>query len=128
MTKTGGIAAIAAKLFCAAALVLGTTALALAQTGVDSDSDRWQDHRAQGTEKVLYIWAQDEAHVAPDFLAVIDFDEQSPKYGQVINVVPLHPRQYRQRTAPLPPEFEQDHPGMRRTAQPAEKSEWNFLL
>ena len=91
MTKTGGIAAIAAKLFCAAALVLGTTALALAQTGVDNDSDRWQDHRAQGTEKVLYIWAQDEAHVAPDFLAVIDFDEQSPKYGQVINVVPLPP-------------------------------------
>ena len=91
MTKTGGIAAIAAKLFCAAALVLGTTAIALAQTGADNDSDRWQDHRAPGMDKVLYIWAQDEAHVAPDFLAVIDFDEQSPKYGQVINVVPLPP-------------------------------------
>ena len=26
-----------------------------------------------------------------DFLAVVDFDEQSPKYGEVINVVPLPP-------------------------------------
>ena len=42
-------------------------------------------------QEVLYIWAQDEAHVAPDFLAVIDFDEQSPQYGQVINTVPLPP-------------------------------------
>ena len=40
---------------------------------------------------MLYIWAQDQAQVAPDFLAVIDFDEQSPKYGEVINVVPLPP-------------------------------------
>src|ERR1700760_2739735 len=84
MTKTGGKAAIAAKLFCAAVLVLCTTAIVLAQTGADNDSNRWQDHRAPGMDKVLYIWAQDEAHVAPDFLAVIDFDEQSPKYGQVI--------------------------------------------
>ena len=26
----------------------------------------------------LYIWASDQAHVAPDFLAVIDFDRSSP--------------------------------------------------
>ena len=38
----------------------------------------------------LYL-GQDEAHVAPDFLAVIDFDEQSSKYGQVIDVVPVPP-------------------------------------
>ena len=90
MPKTSGIAAIAAKLFCAA-LVLGTTAVALAQTGADNDPDRSQDHPAPGMDKVLYIWAQDQAHVAPDFLAVIDFDEQSSRYGEVIRTVPLPP-------------------------------------
>ncbi len=41
--------------------------------------------------KILYVWAADQAHLAPDFLAVIDFDEDSPKYGRVINTVPLPP-------------------------------------
>jgi selenium-binding protein 1 len=40
-------------------------------------------------EKYLYIWAGHVDHSIPDFLAVIDFDEDSPGYGQVINVVPL---------------------------------------
>lgn len=42
-------------------------------------------------EKVLYIWASDQAHAAPDFLAVIDFDENSRSYGKVITTVPLPP-------------------------------------
>ncbi|MBV8834275.1 MAG: hypothetical protein JO108_34185 [Acidobacteriaceae bacterium] len=41
--------------------------------------------------KILYVWAADQAHRAPDFLAVIDFDEESLKYGHVINTVPLPP-------------------------------------
>ena len=40
-------------------------------------------------EKVLFIWAGDQTRSNPDFLAVIDFDEHSPKYGAVINTVPL---------------------------------------
>ena len=40
-------------------------------------------------EKYLYIWAGHVDHSIPDFLAVIDFDEDSPGYGKVINVVPL---------------------------------------
>ena len=40
-------------------------------------------------EKYLYIWAGHVDHSIPDFLAVIDFDEDSPGYGEVINVVPL---------------------------------------
>ena len=55
-----------------------------------TDGRRQDDHGA-GADKVLYIWAQDQAHVAPDFLAVVDFDEKSSKYGEVINVVPLPP-------------------------------------
>jgi selenium-binding protein 1 len=32
----------------------------------------------------LYVWAGDQARIAPDFVAVIDFDESSKSYGQVI--------------------------------------------
>jgi selenium-binding protein 1 len=42
-------------------------------------------------ENVLYVWASDQAHVAPDFLAVINFDQDSPHYGRVIRTVPLPP-------------------------------------
>ena len=78
-----------ARLFVTTALVLGASALVLAQGSLGQAQDKY-GHGA-GAEKVLYIWAQDQAHVAPDFLAVIDFDEASSKYGQVINVVPLPP-------------------------------------
>lgn len=44
-----------------------------------------------GQDTVLYVWAGDQARVAPDFLAVIDFNEHSPTYGQVIRTVPLPP-------------------------------------
>ncbi len=39
--------------------------------------------------RTLYVWAGDQARVAPDFLAVIDFDEDSPTYGKVIRTVPV---------------------------------------
>jgi selenium-binding protein 1 len=39
----------------------------------------------------LYVWASDQAHVAPDFLAVIDFDRHSRSYGRVLSTVPLPP-------------------------------------
>src|SRR5579864_1392256 len=51
---------------------------------------RWQTTTTV-EEKNLYIWAQDQAHVAPDFLAVINFDEESANYGKVIKTVPLPP-------------------------------------
>jgi selenium-binding protein 1 len=44
---------------------------------------------AHDNERFLYIWAGHVDHSIPDFLAVIDFDEKSPGYGRVINVVPL---------------------------------------
>ncbi len=69
---------------------LGAGTRALAQ---NEESDGWHDRGRHhgGDEKTLYIWAQDQAKIAPDFLAVIDFDEDSPKYGKVINVVPVPP-------------------------------------
>jgi 56kDa selenium binding protein (SBP56) len=45
--------------------------------------------RADGGGQYLYIWAGHVDHSIRDFLAVIDFDEDSPGYGRVINVVPL---------------------------------------
>jgi selenium-binding protein 1 len=41
--------------------------------------------------RTLYVWAGDQARVAPDFLAVIDFDERSKDYGKVIKTVPIPP-------------------------------------
>lgn len=40
-------------------------------------------------EHVLYVWAGDQTHKAPDFLAVVNFDESSPDYGKVITTRPL---------------------------------------
>src|SRR5262249_60768733 len=45
----------------------------------------------QGRDTVLYVWAGDQARKAPDFLAVIDFDENSANYGKVITTVPVPP-------------------------------------
>ena len=42
-------------------------------------------------DKVLYVWASDQARVAPDFLAVVDFDERSADYGRVMRTVPVPP-------------------------------------
>ena len=40
-------------------------------------------------EDTLLVWASDEAHKEPDFLAVIDFDRDSPTYGKVLRTIPL---------------------------------------
>jgi 56kDa selenium binding protein (SBP56) len=63
-------------------LIIGVASVASAEEDAS--------HRG-GKEKVLYIWAQDQAHVAPDFLAVVNFDEESAGYGKVIKTVPLPP-------------------------------------
>jgi hypothetical protein len=66
--------------------------LILAGTGtVFSNNDHVRDHDRNQPAKTLYIWAGDQARVAPDFLAVINFDEDSDDYGKVINTVPIPP-------------------------------------
>jgi selenium-binding protein 1 len=57
----------------------------------DDRGDKDDHHPDSDKDKVLYIWAQDQAQIAPDFLAVVDFDEQSPTYGEVITTVPVPP-------------------------------------
>jgi selenium-binding protein 1 len=61
-------------------------------TEVAVDGVATQGHGAHAREATtLYVWASDQAGVAPDFLAVIDFDRKSPNYGQVLRTVPLPP-------------------------------------
>ncbi len=44
---------------------------------------------AAAKEKYLYVWAGDQKRTGPDFLAVVNFDERSPKYGSIVGKVPL---------------------------------------
>src|SRR3954451_13807804 len=81
MTLAKEAAALVGRLLVAATLVSAAGPHLLA----DGDDG----HGRKDT--VLYIWAQDQAKVAPDFLAVIDFDEQSSNYGKVIKTVALPP-------------------------------------
>jgi len=45
--------------------------------------------RGHAPAKTLYVWAGDQARVAADFLAVVDFDQESPGYGAVLKTVPI---------------------------------------
>jgi selenium-binding protein 1 len=57
-----------------------------------AERDEDHGHHGRGREaKTLYVWASDVAGVAPDFLAVIDFDRHSEDYGRVLSTVPLPP-------------------------------------
>jgi selenium-binding protein 1 len=50
-------------------------------------------HGGDGDDEptTLYVWASDQAGVAPDFLAVVDFDRHSRTYGKVLSTVPVPP-------------------------------------
>lgn len=52
-------------------------------------ADEGHDHDRSGRGQRLLVWAGDQARQAPDFLAVVDFDESSPRYGKVLSTVPL---------------------------------------
>ena len=68
-----------------AALLLTVCSPGLLPAG---DHDRSRDGKR---EKYMYVWASDQARVAPDFLAVIDFNEESRNYGRVLKTVPIPP-------------------------------------
>jgi hypothetical protein len=59
----------------------GVALMAVPAASADQGRD---DHGHPGKDKTLYVWASDQVRVAPDFLAVIDFDEDSDDYGKVI--------------------------------------------
>ena len=61
---------------------------ALLNTARDSKANA-PDTKAVSREKYLYVWTGDQARTNADFLAVVNFDENSPNYGKVITTVPL---------------------------------------
>jgi len=72
-------------MYCHAASLLAVVALNLAGNAFANDKNGEHERR----EKTLYVWAGDQARVAADFLAVIDFDEDSRTYGKVLRTVPI---------------------------------------
>jgi selenium-binding protein 1 len=64
-------------------ILLGATLLMGAAQSV-----RAEDHEKK-EGKFLFVCAGDQARTAPDFLAVIDFDEDSPEYGKVLASAPV---------------------------------------
>jgi hypothetical protein len=78
-TNRGSISSLALATLAVLALTLAGTALAKNESSNERDR----------SEKTLYVWAGDQARVAPDFLAVIDFDEESRTYGEVLRTVPI---------------------------------------
>jgi len=72
---------IVLKGLVAVALVLSTGTLAKSKGDYDEDDNK--------REKTLYVWAGDQQRLHPDFLAVIDFNEQSENYGRLLRTVPL---------------------------------------
>ena len=57
--------------------------------GVQSSAPRVDASDSDDVEKTLLVWAGDQAHHAPDFVAVVDFDADSSTYGTVRRTVPL---------------------------------------
>ena len=76
-----------------ALLILGALSVDPRPAYADDQGRADGEDGASGAHKArtLYVWAGDQARVAPDFLAVIDFDEQSEDYGKVIKTVPIPP-------------------------------------
>src|SRR5262245_15374898 len=63
------------------------TVVALASVTMAHKLEKNRDE--ERSPEALYVWAGDQARVAPDFLAVIEFDENSPRYGTVVGTVPV---------------------------------------
>lgn len=63
----------------------------LEASGALSQEDNDDETGSGDEDKTLYIWAGDQARVAPDFLAVINFNRHSKNYGKVLRTVPLPP-------------------------------------
>lgn len=78
-----------------AALIFGAlllTAGLLLRTGISrahQEGEEAERDRGEIQEKHLFVWAGDQSRNNPDFLAVINFDEHSPHYGEVVKTVPL---------------------------------------
>ncbi len=121
-------------------LLLGATVAATYHDHDRKDHDRRDDDRKDHDRKdhdqrdrdrddTLLVWGSDKAHVAPDFLAVINFDRDSRHYGKVIADRSAHRRQRgRQRAASRRPLPRRQDAGAGRPAQRAPRPGPGVLL
>jgi selenium-binding protein 1 len=86
------MAAVLAGLGCGSTPDDASPNVSTLPTEISPDRKKDDPHSGHGKEATtLYVWASDEDHSAPDFLAVIDFDRNSASYGKVLETVPLPP-------------------------------------
>lgn len=69
--------------------LIGAVMLFSAIDAAAESSMAHEDAAKAAAQDTLIVWAGDKAHVKPDFLAVVDFDEKSSSYGKVLQTVPL---------------------------------------
>jgi selenium-binding protein 1 len=67
----------------------GSVSLALILAGSTTSTSFAAAPPSAAKEQYLLVWVGDQARKAPDFLAVVDFDEHSTNYGKVITTIPL---------------------------------------
>jgi selenium-binding protein 1 len=93
MVNRDRVARTTARLFAVAALIVGGANIVVVGQNGHGGGNGNENENGNGNnkDKVLYVWAQDQDHGNPDFLAVINFDEDSSRYGSVIRTVPLPP-------------------------------------
>src|SRR5262245_2122726 len=72
------------------AMIIATATVTILGTGAAVFAANDHEDRTKPA-KTLYIWTGDQARRAPDFLAVINFDEESNDYGKVVRTVPIPP-------------------------------------
>jgi hypothetical protein len=65
------------------------TLLALLAAAQSSPAQKDDPGERGHAAKYLYIWAGDQARLAPDFVTVINFDESSKDYGKILRTVPV---------------------------------------
>ena len=70
-------------------LLNSTLVLSLCSWSGPASAEPPSPHARAGRGRHLLICTGDQARKAPDFLAVVDFDERSPRYGQVIARAPV---------------------------------------
>jgi hypothetical protein len=77
--------AFSASRLSAAILTLLALLAAAQSSRAQEDNAGTRGHAA----KYLYIWAGDQARLAPDFVTVINFDESSKGYGKILKTAPV---------------------------------------
>jgi len=70
-------------------LALGVLLFAASPAVSAREADKKESSGSDGRAKYLFICAGDQSRTKPDFLAVINFDDDSPNYGKVIATAPF---------------------------------------